>query len=123
MFNVIDSKRDDTRNRTYYLAETKLGNILYYQFGPYTQWRNLTQQDLLWRITNTDEFHDLFEYDPVVAFKSLRLHGMSTTNRVKVKSGDIVYHLCETKNPDGFLYEVPTTYLSCLLYTSPSPRD
>lgn len=44
MINVIQTA---TRgDRTYHLADTPLGRIVFYEIGDYAQWRNLTQYDI-----------------------------------------------------------------------------
>lgn len=108
MINVIETT---TRgDRTYHLADTPLGRIIFYDFGELTQWRNLTQADVLWSITPTEDFIQIFGVKSVETFASKRLTGFSR-DKVAVKCGGDTYWLAEKAKPDGYLYEIPATLL------------
>jgi hypothetical protein len=111
MINVIQTA---TRgNRTYQLANTPLGRVVFFEFGDgeYTQYRNLTQGDILWSIKPTAEFRKIYAAKPIEVFASKRLTGFSRNKIVVNCGGDGVYWLAEKKKPDGYLYEIPATDL------------
>ncbi len=108
MINVIETT---TRgDRTYHLADTPLGRIVFYEFGDYTQWRNLTQYDITWSLKPTEEFRQTFGTKPVETFASKRLTGFSR-DKVTVKCDGEVYWLAEKTKKDGYLYEIPASSL------------
>jgi hypothetical protein len=106
MIKILDSvERND---RTYHLADTEMGRIVYYQFSNLTQWKNLTNGDVMWTIKLTEEFEQIHKFKPVELFVSkrrMRFFG----EKVKVKCGDHTYWLAEPIKPDGYLYEIPVT--------------
>lgn len=102
-------------NRTYKLADTPVGRIVFYEFGDgeYTQYRNLTNHDIMWSIKSTDDFREMIESKPVEVFTSERITGFTRT-KIKIDCGtDGIYHLAEKSKSDGYLYEIPTTLLRC----------
>ena len=108
MINVIETA---TRgDRTYHLADTPLGRIVFYEFDDYTQWRNLTQADVLWSLKPTEEFRQIFGAKPVETIASKRLTGFSR-DKITVKCDGDTYWLAEKSKPDGYLYEIPATLL------------
>lgn len=108
MINVIETT---TRgNRTYHLADTPLGRIVFYEFDDYTQWQNLTQYDIMWSLKPTEEFRQIFGAKPVETFASKRLTGFSR-DKITVKCDGDTYWLAEKSKPDGYLYEIPVTLL------------
>lgn len=108
MITVIDSA---VRNeRTYYLADTEMGRILFYHFSGKTQWKNLTNGDFLWSIKPTEEFERIHKSKPVETFLSKR-RTIFYGEKIKVRCDDSVYWLAEQIKPDGYLYEIPATDL------------
>jgi hypothetical protein len=111
MITVIDSAKHPVYDRVYYLADTPIGRVVYYQFDKFTQWKNLTDGGIFWTIKPTSEFENIHGTKSVETFASKRLTGF-VTNKIKVNcGGDGVYWLAELKNSDGYLYEIPTTEL------------
>lgn len=95
--------------RKYQYVDTALGRIVYFQFGDCTQWKNITNGDLLWNVKPTKEFGLIHSQVPVETFDSKRLSGFSS-EKITI-SGSLTYHLAEKKVPDGYLYEIPATLL------------
>lgn len=100
--NII--KTIQTEKRLYQVAETEVGQILFYEFGDYVQYRNLTEKDVFWSIAKKFDFLVKFNGKVVETFQRERLTGMETV--AKIKSGDNLYHLARTKPYDGYLYEI-----------------
>lgn len=95
--------------RKYTYLDTGLGKIVYFQFGDCTQWKNITNGDLLWTVKPTKEFELIHSGVPIETFASKRLSGFSS-DKITI-SGSITYNLAEKKVPDGYLYEIPATLL------------
>jgi hypothetical protein len=106
MIKILDSA--ERNGRIYYLADTEMGRILYYQFASLTQWKNLTNNDFLWSVKPTEEFEQIHKFKPVELFLSKR-RTKFFGEKVKVKCGDHTYWLAEPIKPDGYLYEIPVT--------------
>lgn len=102
MLTIIDEAiRDD---RHYKLADTPLGRILFYEFGDYVQYRNLTEQDFAWSIIIKDAFLTRFSVPAVEIFTSKRLNGLEKAVKVQVTGN--AYHLARKKKYDGYIYEI-----------------
>lgn len=105
ILNII--KTIQTEKRLYQVAETEVGQILFYEFGNYVQYRNLTEQDVFWSIVNKYDFLVKFNGKAVETFLAVRLTGMEKV--AQIKSGDFTYHLARKKQYDGYLYEINAT--------------
>lgn len=106
MFEIIDVA--EKGERIYYFAETELGRIVYYQFSNLTQWKNITNGDILWTIKPTEEFEQIHSFKPVETYLSVRRMRF-LGEKVKVRVGDHLYWLAEPIKPDGYLIEIPVT--------------
>lgn len=92
--------------RVYKCAETPLGNVVFYELGGgYVQYRNLTQQDFFWSLSNIERFYTMFGRPAVEIFRAKRLTGLEKA--VKVPStGGTSYQLARKKKYDGYIYEI-----------------
>lgn len=95
--------------RVYKCAETPLGNVVFYEIGGgYVQYRNLTQQDFCWSLSNVERFYTMFGRPAVEIFRSKRLAGLEKA--VKVPStGGSSFQLTRKKKYDGYIYEINAT--------------
>lgn len=103
--NII--KTIQTDKRLYQVAETEVGQILFYEFDGHVQYRNLSESDLFWSITKKFDFLVKFNGKAVETFQAERLTNVEAVTQIK--SGDCLYYLARTKPYDGYLYEINAT--------------
>lgn len=102
-------KNETNTERNYRIMDTPIGKIVYFEFEGLTQWKNLTNGDILWTTKPTEVFEDIHNGEPVTTFVSKRLNGFSP-DEIKI-IGESKYYLVEKKITDGYLYEIPATTL------------
>lgn len=107
--NILDSI---VRNgRTYYVADTEIGKILFYKFGKkpkYAQYKNITNKDFFWNIVEEEEFERMFE-QPFEFITTKRLKGLKILHKFKA-DGNSFQFLYNPKEPQ-YIYKVDSTLM------------
>jgi len=96
----------------YQFVETSVDRVVFYRFGEraeYTQYKNVTNGDVLWRIVDSTEFDTIHNAEPIEILASKRISGLTRLTTFVV-DGE-TYWLTEPKKPDGYIYKVYATNL------------
>lgn len=107
MLNIVQTATH--KNKTYHLAETQIGKILFCQFGDLTQYKNITNHDICWNIKPTDEFEWLFNQNPIRTITSKKAKDMKVVH--KFSAGDTRFQVLEKSLSDGYYYVIDHTHM------------
>ena len=112
---ILDTHRSERtgKERNYYLIETRLGKYIFYTMDADNHttvtYKNLSTGDVFWRCTDMGKFLNTFKFQPIEIFASRRLS--FPRQRIAIEADGFTYQLAEPKKKDGFLYEIPASYL------------